>query len=306
MKILNIKKGIIIAALFSGLAASQLTQSSSNLRCAESNTPNRPNTSNTNVDISTNGTNSTNFQDSRENCTLKFGYYQQAIPIKEEYVDSLYNSVARVRNTTKFSDSKGLEKLMEQEGCGIVLKGGYVLTAHHVVHNDVLREPVFGFVDKSAKKTSEENYVAVGNKKYSLEYVVEENTDYCFSLLKIKEKQNEVFQYPFKIGDSQKVKVNDLAIIIGNSANFGIFWRVANIGRVSLDHDYFNPTENVYPGDSGGGVFTIKDGTPELVGLILEIKGTGKYPVGIGFPMGINSIMKYIEKEKPELVKLWK
>src|SRR3989338_2979836 len=240
------------------------------------------------------------------NQTEKFSYYHQAIPLKEEYVESLYKSVARVRNETKFKDRNGLEKIVKQEGCGIVLKGGYVLTAHHVVHDDVLTEPIFGFKDEKAVKLAEENYIAVGNKKYTLEYVVEENDDYCFSLMKIKEKQEEIFQYPFKIGDSQKVKVNDLAIIVGNSANFGIFWRIANIGRVVHEHDYFNPTENIYPGDSGGGVFTVKDGAPELVGLILEIKGAAKYPVGIGFPIGINSIMKYIGKEKPELVKLWK
>lgn len=240
------------------------------------------------------------------NQTEKFSYYHQAIPLKEEYVESLYKSVARVRNETKFKDRNGLEKIVKQEGCGIVLKGGYVLTAHHVVHDDVLTEPIFGFKDEKAVKLAEENYIAVGNKKYTLEYVVEENDDYCFSLMKIKEKQEEIFQYPFKIGDSQKVKVNDLAIIVGNSANFGIFWRIANIGRVVPEHDYFNPTENIYPGDSGGGVFTVKDGAPELVGLILEIKGAAKYPVGIGFPIGINSIMKYIGKEKPELVKLWK
>ncbi len=301
MKNLNIKKGIIIATFFSGLSLQALYQNPSSLSCAEQNTQKKV-PAGIEVQVEVQGRENYGIKDGIK----KFSYYQQAIPIKEEYVESLYNSVVRIRNATKFKDGKGLEKLMEQEGCGIVLKGGYVLTAHHVVHNDVLREPVFGFEDKNAKKLSEENYVAIDNKKYPLEYVVEENADYCFSLLKIKENQNGVFQYPFKIGDSQKVKVNDLAIIVGNSANFGIFLRAANIGRVSPKHDYFNPTENIYPGDSGGGVFTIKDGTPELVGLILEIKGTGKYPVGINFPMGINSIMNYIEKEKPELVKLWK
>jgi Do/DeqQ family serine protease len=102
------------------------------------------------------------------------------------------------------------------------------------------------------------------------------------------------------IGDSDKVRVGDVVLAIGNpfglegTATLGI---VSALMRTSVGHeafeDFLQIDAQINPGNSGGALVNIKG---ELIGVNTAIAGGGERNVGIGFAIPIN-MAKLIKAE---------
>ncbi len=170
-------------------------------------------------------------------------------------------------------------------GTGFLLsEDGYICTNHHVVAN----------VDKVTIKLNDKSYDAkvVGS---------DERTD--LALLKIERKEKFKGVY---LGDSDKVRVGDWAIAIGNP--FGLD-KTFTVGVVSAtgrnDIDFMGGSEShiqtdasINPGNSGGPLINIYG---EVIGINRMIYSRTGGNIGIGFAIPINtakSVLDQLKKHK--------
>lgn len=98
-----------------------------------------------------------------------------------------------------------------------------------------------------------------------------------------------------KIGDSEKLRVGDFVLAIGNpfgleqSVTLGI---VSALGRNGLGiesyEDFIQTDASINPGNSGGALINLSG---EVIGINTAILGSGGGNIGIGFAIPINMVM---------------
>ncbi len=167
-------------------------------------------------------------------------------------------------------------------GTGFILsEDGYICTNHHVVNG----------VDKVKVK--------IGDKSYDAKVVgSDQRTD--IALLKIEAKGK---LKPAYFGDSDKVKVGDWAIAIGNP--FGLD-RTFTVGVISAtarkDLDLMGHSQSpiqtdasINPGNSGGPLINIAG---EVIGINRMIYSKSGGNMGIGFAIPINKAKVVLEELK--------
>lgn len=179
-------------------------------------------------------------------------------------------------------DGQGRQLQQKQKGLGtgfILTKDGYICTNHHVV-------------DKMDSVT-----VMVNGKEYKAEIIGSDQlTD--IALLKIKGDNN--FK-PVFLGDSDKVKIGDMSIAIGNP--FGLDKTITSgiisaTGRKEIDNiglSHIQTDASINPGNSGGPLINI-DG--EVIGVNRMIYSNSGGSLGIGFAIPINTAKKVLEELK--------
>jgi len=184
------------------------------------------------------------------------------------------------------------EDTMKQRSLGsgfIVSDDGYILTNNHVVAD----------ADEIQVTFSE-------NEKYEAKIIGrDEKTDIALIKIEVDKKITAA-----KLGDSDKLRVGDWVVAIGNPFGLG---NTVTAGIVSAKgriigagpYDNFIQTDaSINPGNSGGPLFNL-DG--EVVGINTAIVAPGGGNVGIGFAIPINmakSVMSQL-KDKGKVIRGW-
>jgi serine protease DegQ len=159
-------------------------------------------------------------------------------------------------------------------GSGVIVDAaqGYVITNHHVV--------------ASAERIT----VTLKDGRQLQAKLVDSDLGTDLSLLKVE--PNALTDLP--LGDSDALKVGDLAVAIGNpfglgqSVTLGI---VSAVGRAAFSADksqgFIQTDAPINPGNSGGALINTRG---ELIGVNMAIVAPGPGNVGIGFAMPSNRV----------------
>ncbi len=202
--------------------------------------------------------------------TVKGGnFYQFEFPdreFKRFFGDDFFDWFFNDKNTPSYKQ-KNL-------GSGIIItQDGYILTNNHVVEG----------VDEIRIKL-------LNGKEYKGKFI---NSDPDYDVAVIKIEQNNL--PTAKIGDSDKLKIGQWVIAIGNP--FGLDHTVTagiisakerSIGMGSKFNDFIQTDASINPGNSGG---PLVDLSGEVIGINTAIQTTSGGNIGIGFAIPINAAM---------------
>ena len=165
-------------------------------------------------------------------------------------------------------------------GSGFIIdKKGIVVTNNHVIQG------------------AEDIVVSVnGSKEYKAKII---GKDPYMDLAVLQIESEEKFQ-PVTFGDSDKARVGDWAIAIGNPFGFGgtvtagiISSRNRDIGLTRYD-DFIQTDASINQGNSGGPLFNLKG---QVIGINTAIVAPGQSgSIGIGFAIPSNSASKVINQ----------
>jgi serine protease Do len=191
----------------------------------------------------------------------------------------------------RFFGGEPEEKLKQRSlGSGVVIsKDGYILTNNHVVAD------------------ADEILVTFSEKEKHEAKIIGRDPKTDLALIKIK--VDKTIPYA-RLGDSDKLKVGDWVVAIGNPFGLGSTVTAGIVsakGRVigAGPYDNFIQTDaSINPGNSGGPLFNL-DG--EVVGINTAIFTQRGGNIGIGFAIPINtakSVMTQL-KEKGRVVRGW-
>jgi serine protease Do/serine protease DegQ len=173
-----------------------------------------------------------------------------------------------------------IERQVQSVGSGVIIdaKDGYVVTNNHVVDNAQQIEVILSDrrqIDAKVVGTDPESDIAV-----------------------LKIKADNLTSVPF--GDSDKLKVGDFVVAIGNpfgvgqTATLGI---VSALGRTGLGiegyEDFIQTDASINPGNSGG---ALVDQTGQLVGINTAIVSRSGGSVGIGFAIPVNMVRQIADQ----------
>ncbi len=174
---------------------------------------------------------------------------------------------------------KPTERKAASLGSGFVIKkNGTVITNNHVIAN------------------AEDILVKVGSKEYKAKVV---GADPYADLAVLKMETNDTF-VPVSFGDSDKARVGDWVIAIGNPFGLGgtvtsgiISARNRDINLTRYD-DFIQTDASINQGNSGGPLFNLKG---EVVGINTAIIAPGQTgSIGIGFAIPANAASNVIDQ----------
>ena len=183
---------------------------------------------------------------------------------------------------------KPLQKNYQSLGSGVIVSSdGYILTNNHVIEHFARRIMV----------------ELQGNRKYKAKVIGKDpKTD--LAVIKINAKN----LLSIKFGDSDKSKVGDIVLAVGNpfgigeSVTMGIISAIgrSNIGIADYE-DFIQTDAAINPGNSGGALINLKG---ELIGINTAIltKGGGYEGIGLAIPsnMALRIFKEIMAKGKVE------
>jgi serine protease Do len=204
---------------------------------------------------------------------------------KSPLLDDFRNQVEN-----QFRNQQGQKRKISSIGSGFIIsKGGLIVTNNHVVEDS--NEIIVSLYD---------------GKKYKAKIVgVDKKTDLC--LLKIDTDKDLKF---VKFGDSNKARIGDWAIIIGNPYGLGGSVSVGIISARSRDiangqsDDFIQTDAAINKGNSGGPMFNLKG---EVIGISTAIFSPSGGSIGIGFARpsaNVEQVIKQLQ-EQGEVTRGW-
>ena len=164
------------------------------------------------------------------------------------------------------------ERKASSLGSGFIIKQeGIVITNNHVIAN------------------AEDILIKVGDKEYNAEVI---GADPYMDLAVLKMKTKDKFK-PVNFGDSNKARVGDWVVAIGNPFGLGgtvtsgiISARNRQIGLTRYE-DFIQTDASINQGNSGGPLFNLKG---EVIGVNTAIIAPGQSgSIGIGFAIPANA-----------------
>ena len=171
------------------------------------------------------------------------------------------------------------ERKASSLGSGFIIdEAGIVITNNHVVAN------------------AEDILVRVGEKEYQAKII---GADPYMDIAVIKMKTNDRFK-PVSFGDSNKARVGDWVVAIGNPFGLGgtvtsgiISARNRQIGLTRYE-DFIQTDASINQGNSGGPLFNLKG---EVIGINTAIIAPGQSgSIGIGFAIPANAAENVIDQ----------
>jgi len=171
------------------------------------------------------------------------------------------------------------ERKASSLGSGFIIKeNGTVITNNHVIAN------------------AEDILVRVGDKEYKANVV---GADPYMDIAVLKMETKDKFT-PVSFGDSDKARVGDWAVAIGNPFGLGgtvtagiISARNRDINLTRYD-DFIQTDASINQGNSGGPLFNLKG---EVIGINTAIIAPGQSgSIGIGFAIPANAASNVIEQ----------
>ncbi len=179
-----------------------------------------------------------------------------------------------------FEQPQDGKREVEAAGSGVIVdsKQGYILTNHHVVEN----------ADKITVTLSD-------NRSLSAKVV---GSDQGSDLAVLKVLSSDLVDMP--LGDSNKLRVGDYVVAIGNPFGFsntvtsGI---VSALGRSGINRDayedFIQTDASINPGNSGGALVNLNG---ELVGINSAIISRSGGNIGIGFAIPVNMVRSIMDQ----------
>jgi hypothetical protein len=192
-------------------------------------------------------------------------------------------------------------------GSAIALKDNHLLSAKHVFENfeRILFLRHGGRYHRVAP-TVTNLYIDVNNKLYDVE-VEDVATDGRDAVLVKADLSKGMKLQGLPFGKDSQLKPRDTIYVVGNGNTLGIQVKKGFVTRtkpftvagkdVSLKFPYEIPGKRFFmhaaaaPGDSGGAVYALRDGKPELVGILIE--GWGRMNPGEA-ALGIEEVVKHL------------
>jgi len=171
------------------------------------------------------------------------------------------------------------ERKASSLGSGFIIKEeGIVITNNHVIAN------------------AEDILIRVGDKEYNAEVI---GADPYMDLAVLKMKTKDKFK-PVSFGDSNKARVGDWVVAIGNPFGLGgtvtsgiISARNRQIGLTRYE-DFIQTDASINQGNSGGPLFNLKG---EVIGVNTAIIAPGQSgSIGIGFAIPSNAASNVIDQ----------
>ncbi|MEO0128789.1 MAG: DegQ family serine endoprotease [candidate division WOR-3 bacterium] len=169
----------------------------------------------------------------------------------------------------------------------IISEDGYIVTNHHVIKNAT--NIIIRLTNKKEYKGNDVKIIGSDSR-----------TD--VALLKIETK--EKFPY-LNFGDSDKIKVGDWVMAVGNPFNLEGTVTVGVISAKGRSHiplsegpdlqNFLQTDAAINPGNSGGPLLNLKG---EVIGINTAITSTSGGNIGIGFAIPINLAKNIIEELK--------
>lgn len=204
-------------------------------------------------------------------------------------------------------DRKVLEARLEDIKTNKVKERIFFYTANHIVDAPNLDEVELPQLPPSAKldKININPYAIHRNRLVNLDIVLSNKT-LDAALLESKDKDLVLPVFPYKIGDSDKLKIANFLYIFGNPNILGIDLGTGNVSKTyspvaiigENKNDYFSIKYGLNFGDSGGPVIAILDGNFELVGINqAKIDNEDQAVQMMGIAVKINPHMNFIVKE---------
>ena len=212
------------------------------------------------------------------------------VGVVEKVTNAVVNISARTRNADDLPWWHQGSNYASSSGSGFFFRDdGYILTNNHVVQN--------------ARKI--DVTTATGYKYEATLVGADPETD--LAVLKV-DPEEQIVTIPF--GDSDKLKVGDWAIAIGNpfpqqgldrTVTVGVISAVGRsnlrFGRETPQYQYYIQTDaSINPGNSGGPLLNLKG---EVIGINAAISSPTGTSVGIGFAIPINMARAIV----PDLIK---
>jgi serine protease Do len=176
-------------------------------------------------------------------------------------------------------------------GTGFIIDAeGLILTNYHVI-------------EQAAENQAVDIVVTLKDKRQFGARILGKDSKTDIALLKLQEKPGKVPSSitPAKIGDSDKVRIGEPVVAIGNP--FGLDYSVSagiissknrNIGQGPFDN-YLQTDAAINPGNSGGPLFNTKG---EVIGINSAIFSRSGQFGGIGFAIPINDAKNVLENLK--------
>jgi len=223
-----------------------------------------------------------------------------AAAVKPAVVNISMSQTVHMRNMPFFDDpffrqffgDRGTPRDYKQRGLGsgvIVAKDGYIVTNYHVVRN------------------ADEIKVRLSDKREFKGKVVGADAKTDLAVVKIDAGNLPVLP----LGDSDKIKVGDMVIAVGNP--FGLSQTVtsgivsakgrADVGLADYE-DFIQTDAAINPGNSGGALVNIMG---ELIGINTAIVSSTGGNQGVGFAIPSNMVKTVMESliKKGKVVRGW-
>ena len=243
---------------------------------------------------------------------------------KNSTVRDIFNSTVKVITKAKAITNGGPPNIDDGEyhehtksGTGVFITKKHILTVEHVIAMDTVayRTP-WGVAEvEIVKKKEERTIIYFGEKKYPAK-VIFQNKKHDVALLEIiTEGVDEIDEGVVSsksfipvIGNSDELILGNVLFTVGNgltgekNVRMGIFSGIVapKDSEEKLDivlDETFMLSNVMMPGDSGGPIFSIRDGIFELIGIT---QGTMMLYEVMGWGIRINAIKKLIGDAWPK------
>ena len=240
-------------------------------------------------------------------------YKQRHKTISQKQLAEAFSSTYKIVNQPSYltKNKEPLEGHSYSSGSGILLNGGYFLTAEHATKEEIKgsSHPFW-----SSAKYSHNNYFLTtvltdlylpdSAKKQGLEKIFS-NEKLDYAILKLKDTA-DLFFYSPGLNLINKPQIGIESIVIGFPLSLGRNIRLGNVSQTESDHgkDFLTFQNSIMPADSGGPIFIVDDGDLKLTAItraISPMRGFGKsrdmHPSNVGYGVKISSIIQDIEKQ---------
>jgi len=211
-------------------------------------------------------------------------------PSIEEAFSGVESSVVTlwVEEETGIRDAQGRMQLTSGNGSGVLLEGGRILTAAHVVHTS--NKVTVQYVDGTRAPARVIGSVVSGD----------------VALLQVDAAPPAGIR-PAVLGDSDQVRIGSRCFVVG--APLGLT-HTLTVGYVSarriedhptldlLDIEYFQTDASMNPGNSGGPMFNMNGHVIGIVSFGKSSTGQGE-SVGLGFAVTSNAARRHLLERNP-------
>lgn len=236
-------------------------------------------------------------------------------PTKNELL-AVLKSIHRIETVTRFT-FEGDVHTTRVAGLATALDRHTLLTARHVVKLDSFRALTpFGVAEvplPESAKIEEKSFIIEedGTRVATVRIYSDDERDFA-----ILRTNRELIPFPFSIGNSDELKIGNVAFLLGNFQT-GFSVRMGNVTQLefttygskgetaNVNRDIFGISAITVEGDSGGPILCVRDGQLELIGVVTFLVEPAR---GLGYCLKINTIADHIRRniEDQDLLSIWK
>jgi len=228
--------------------------------------------------------------------------YNNSLVANRRGLNRVIDAIVMIRTETVFESFRASERVVKVAGGIGIVFGPYVLTLNHVVtQNSIQVLTPYGELDAPAKKLGEKAYIVFEDNRVLLKEIFRD-PELDIALFQIPASNLKLVSLPCPVGNSDELYVGNFLYVVGNPFNSGINLREGIVSSLyGLEGvkelpgnrgDLFVISNGVLPGDSGVPVLVLRDGVPELVGLVQGTLGITR----IGWAIKINPILREVAK----------